>query len=172
MDRPVLVHEMSSWEPCYSWNVINSWRTGDRQKFLEGMYSLFTGALSPQTFIAGEVRNGMYGDLGTPPLVTWCMRQAVIDDQLKDGEIHLLRLCPLAWIKSDEETVFNNMPTMNGPVDLRFKLSDDEKSLDVSFNPRWRIAPKKVILHIPPVKGLTGVVVNGIRRPATGEIEL
>lgn len=173
MDRPVLVHEMSSWEPCYSWNVINSWRTGDREKFLEGMYSLFTGALSPQTFVAGEVRNGMYGDLGTPPLVTWCMRQSVIDDQLKDGEIHLLRLCPLAWIKNDEETVFDNMPTMNGPVDLRFKLSDDEKSLVVTFKPRWRIAPKKVVLHVPPVKGLTSVVVNGTRHRATaGEIEL
>ena len=38
---PVLIHEMSSCEPCYSWNIFHSWQLGDRERFLEGMYSLF-----------------------------------------------------------------------------------------------------------------------------------
>ena len=30
LDRAVLEHEISSCEPCYSWNIVNSWKTGDR----------------------------------------------------------------------------------------------------------------------------------------------
>ena len=44
------------------------------------MNSLFTGAISPQTYINCEHRNAMYGNVFVAPLMTWCMRQAVIDD--------------------------------------------------------------------------------------------
>ncbi|HEU5124160.1 MAG TPA: hypothetical protein VFW05_08880 [Verrucomicrobiae bacterium] len=163
IDRVVLVHEISSCEPCYSWNIVNSWQLGDREKFLEGMYSLFTGAISPETYISGEHRHGMYGTVFVAPLMTWCMRQAVIDDQLEPNAIHLLRLCPLAWISDKEETVFEKMPTEFGPVNLRFKLSADGKTLNVSFSGDWRGKPDQVVLHAPPVPGLKKIVVNGKR---------
>ena len=51
ISRATLRHEIASCEPCYSWNIVNSWATADRAKFLEGMYSLFTGAISPQTYV-------------------------------------------------------------------------------------------------------------------------
>jgi hypothetical protein len=169
IDRAVLRHEISSCEPCYSWNIVNSWRTGDRAKFIEGMYSLFAGAISTQTFINCEHRNAMYGNLFVAPLMTWSMRQAVIDDQLTDGELHLLRLAPLAWISSAEETVFENMPTQFGPVDLRWRLSDDGTGLNVSFTGHWRSKPGKIVIHAPPVPGLTQLTVNGRTVSATGE---
>ena len=33
----VVDHEISSCEPCYSWNIFHSWQLGDRPRFLEGM---------------------------------------------------------------------------------------------------------------------------------------
>jgi hypothetical protein len=167
-----LKHEIASCEPCYSWNIVNSWKTGDRAHFLEGMYSLFAGAISPQTYINCEHRNAMYGNVFVAPLMTWSLRQSVIDDQFADGELHLLRLCPLAWISEKEETVFENIPTEFGPVNLRFKKSADGKTLNVSFKGEWRGKPKKIILHAPPIPGLRKIVVNGKSHSAKDFFEL
>lgn len=172
ISRAVLKHEIASCEPCYSWNIVNSWKTGDRAHFLEGMYSLFAGAISPQTYINCEHRNAMYGNVFVAPLMTWSLRQSVIDDQLADGELHLLRLCPLAWISEKEETAFENMPTEFGPVNLRFKKSADGKTLNVSFHGDWRGKPKKIILHAPPIPGLRKIVVNGKSHSAREFLEL
>jgi len=172
ISRAVLQHEISSCEPCYSWNIVNSWKTGDRERFLEGLYSLFTGAISPQTFINCEHRNAMYGNVFVAPLMTWCLRQSVIDDQLTDNELHLLRLVPQAWISAREETVFENMPTEYGPVNLRFRNSADGKTLEISFSANWRQKPSKIVFHPPPLEGLKAIIINGKRYSARGEAKL
>jgi hypothetical protein len=172
ISRAVLRYEIASCEPCYSWNIMNSWKTGDRQRFLEGMYSLFTGAISTQTFVNCEHRNAMYGNVFVAPLITWCLRQAVIDDQLAANELHLLRLCPQAWLSADEETVFEQMPTVFGPVTLRFALSRDGKILKVNFSGRWREKPKRIVLHCPPIPNLRKVVLNGKNYAAKNAFEL
>jgi hypothetical protein len=172
LDRAVLDHEISSCEPCYSWNIVNSWKTGDRAHFLEGMYGLFTGAISPQTFVNCEHRHAMYGNVFAAPLMTWSLRQSVIDDQLAAGELHLLRLVPNAWVSSTEQTAFENMPTEYGPVDLKWRLSPDGKQLDVSFAGRWRQKPAKVVFHAPPIPGVTNILVNGEPIAASGSGEL
>ena len=105
ISRPVLEHEISTCEPCYSWNVMHSWQLGDREKFLEGMYSLFVGSLSQQTYTSCEHRHGMQGTLFSIPLAFWMARMALIDDEIVENELQLLRFCPLAWISSDEETL-------------------------------------------------------------------
>ena len=115
----------------------------------------------------------MYGTVFVAPLMTWSLRQSVIDDQLTPGELHLLRLVPQAWVSSKEETVFANMPTEYGPVDLKWRLSPDGKQIDVTFAGRWREKPAKVVLHAPPpVAGVTRVVVNGEPVAATGSSAL
>jgi hypothetical protein len=160
LDRPVLIREISSCEPCYSWNLWHSWQLGDRAKFLEGMYSLLTGALSPQTYISCEHRHGMYGNLFATPMMFAAARLAVIDDAIKENELHLLRLCPLAWVSREQETRFENMPTEFGPVSLRWRLSKDGKALQVNYEPGFRHKPAKVVLHVPPVTGLNSVNLN------------
>lgn len=172
LSRPVLTHELSTCEPCYSWNIVNSWRTGDRARFLEGMYGLFTGAISPQVYTSCEHRHGMYGNMFATPLLTWCMRQAVLDDQLEPGHLHLLRLCPLAWISRAEETVFEAMPTQYGPVSLSWRLSENGKTLKVRFTPSWRDKPGHITLHVPPVDGLETVELGGTQYPAQPVIEM
>ena len=82
------------------------------------------------------------------------------------------RLVPKAWVKSDYLTRFENIATEFGPVDLKFQLSEDGKSLDVTFQGDWRHKPQRIVLHAPPIDGLERIVVNGEEHPADEEIEL
>lgn len=172
LDHGVLIHEISSGEPCYSWNSFHSWQLGERGPFLEALYSLFAGALSLQTYIGCEHRSGVQGNIFPMPMAFSLARLSVIDDAIVPGELHLLRLCPKAWVGAQQESVFEKMPTLYGSVDLRFKLSKNGKSLDVSFNGQWWERPRRIILYIPPVAGITGVTVNGRYHPGGRQIEL
>lgn len=155
-----LRHELSSCEPCYSWNVYHSWQLADRARFLEGMYSLLTGSVSRQTSIGCEHRGGISGTLFSLPLTLETARLAVIDDQLEHDKLHLLRLVPQAWL-TKRGTTFERIPTEFGPVTLQFQLADDGRRLEVSFKPQFRNAPAGVLLHVPPLAKLAVVTING-----------
>lgn len=170
--RAILTHEISTCEPCYSFNILCSWQSGDRERFLEGVYGLLAGALSQQTFSGCEHRHGIWSLPAPGALMFYAMKLSVIDDELHGDELHLLRLVPMAWVTSDHLTRFENIATEFGPVDLKFKLSKDAKSLDVTIAGDWRDKPGRVVLHTPPVPGLSTIVVNGKEHPASGEIEL
>lgn len=157
---PSLRHEMSSWECCYSWNIFHSWQLGDRQHFLEGMYSLFAGGLSQQTYTVCESRGGITSNILWAPAVLHA-RMAVIDDQITPKELHLLRLCPLAWLRTDRKSRFEGMPTIFGPVSLVAGLGSDGKTLQVTFRDKFRKKPARIVLHVPPVPGLKKVTLNG-----------
>jgi len=157
----VLVHEISSCEPCYSWNVFHSWQTGDRMKYLEGMYSLLTGGMSRQTHISSEHRGGISGTQFVAGLAVYLVRLAAIDDKIENNSLHLLRLAPLAWVTSEMKTQFLNMPTEFGPISVSFQLSEDMKTLTVDIDADFRRKPDKVVLHIPPVKEIKRAVING-----------
>ena len=74
------------------------------------------------------------------------------------------------------------MPTEFGPIDLESRLSQDGKTLEISFSHAWGTAaeedtlhgvPDDVLLHIPPVPGLKSVRVNGKKYAASkGEITI
>lgn len=160
---PVLNHEISSCEPCYSWNVFFSWETGDRVKFLEGMYSLFAGSLSRRTRISCETRGGVTGTVFSAALAAYLARLAVIDDELEDDVLHLLRLMPLAWITPGASCRFEAIPTIYGPVTLTTRRTRDGRRLDIRFRGAFRRgqAPARVMLHIPEAAGLKTVALNG-----------
>jgi hypothetical protein len=158
---PGLRHEMSSWEPCYSWNVFHSHAMDERYQFLEGMYSLYAGSVSRQTFVSCESRGGITGNVFSAPLAVYLTRLAVVDDQIEPGVLHLLRLVPVTWLSPDRQTRFESMPTEFGPVTVRFQLKDGGQSLDISFSPRFRRPPDKILLHVPPLGTLQEVSVNG-----------
>jgi hypothetical protein len=171
---PCLVHEMSSAEPCYTWSVFHTWQTGDRVKYLEGMYSLFTGAMSRQTYSCCETRGGIMAT------THWLMdvllaRLSVIDDLIRSEELHLLRLVPLAWLQAGKEARFERMPTEFGPVTLTCMLANRGKTLRIAFKPQYRTLPKRVVLHIPPLQELEVIMLNGRRLEWNGrtqEIEI
>jgi hypothetical protein len=156
---------MSNAEPCYSWNVFHSHQLGDRQRYLECMYSIFLGALSTQTHISCETRGGITENVFSITLGVDLVRLAVIDDELDPGTLQLLRLVPLAWCSQMEETRFENMPTEFGPVTLKWRLVDSGKTLAVTFEPRFRHEPDAVVLHVSPIQGIGAVTINGRRHP-------
>lgn len=155
-----LYYELSSCEPCYSWNLFHSHQQADRRHFLEGLYSLFAGGMSRQTYVACETRGGISGTVCTHPLAVTAVRLAVIDDQVQRGKLHLLRLVPRAWLSDRQETVFAQMPTEFGPVTLRFRLAEQGRQLIVHWEPRFRRPPEAVILHVPPWETLQTVRIN------------
>lgn len=158
---PVLNHEMSSCEPCYSWNVFHVWQSGDRVRFLEGMYSLFAGAMSRKTWISCETRGGITGNVFAAPLAIYLARLAMVDDQWKADELHLLRLMPEAWLKPRARCEFERLPTEYGPVSLKTTVDAKGTTLSILFKPEFRHAPKRVVLHPPP--GIKALIVNGRR---------
>ena len=122
-------------------------------------------AMSRHTSIGCEHRGGIGGTLFSLRLPIDLARLAVIDDQIQPEELHLLRLTPFAWLKTDVQTKFERMPTEFGPVTLRFQLQQGGKTLMVSFESRFRVA-KQILLHVPPLDGLHEVVINGKSFPA------
>jgi hypothetical protein len=136
------------------------------------MYALLAGGMSQQTFSGCEHRHGIYGLPAPGALMFHAMRLSVIDDALEPDALHLLRMAPTAWASREHRTRFQNMPTEYGPVDLSFGLSADGETLDVAFAPRWRTAPAKVVLHVPPVAGLKRIVVDGVEHPAGEPVHL
>ena len=165
---PRLVQEMSSAEPCYSWNIYHSHQLGDRARFLEGMYSIVTGALSRQTSVSCETRGGITENVFASALAVDLARLSTVDDTLEPGNLHLMRLTPLAWISASEQTRFENMPTEFGPVTLKWQLASDGRTLNVEYAPNFRRAPGSVLLHVPPLTAMKNVIVNGTEHAADG----
>ena len=128
----------------------HSWQVGDRARFLEGVYSLFAGAISQQTYSACEHRHGIQSTQCPTYFGFYLARLAVIDDELADDELHLLRLCPVAWFDPARETVFERMPTLYGDVSLRFRPTPNRSRLAISFTGNWRRARPRIVLHWPP----------------------
>jgi hypothetical protein len=162
----MLVHEMSNAEPCYSWNVFYSHQLADRERYLAGMYSIFLGALSTQTYISCETRGGITENVFSCTLGIDMARLAVIDDEVELGTLHLLRLVPTAWVSPTEESRFENIATEFGPVTLKWKLIEGGKTLQVTYAPKFRHQPEAVVLHVPPITGLETINVNGQKHRA------
>lgn len=155
----VLVHEISSCEPPSSFNLFHSHQLGDRQRFLEGMYSMMAGAHSRKTFTTCETRGGITGLAAH--IDVYAVKLCVIDDFVESDELHLLRMTPKAWLKTDHLTRFKNVPTIFGPVTVRFQLAEGGRVLYVRYDADFHHAPKKVVLHVPPLPSIERVRVNG-----------
>ena len=159
--KAILVHEISAFEPGYSWIGYHSRQLNDRHRYLEGMYGIFTAAVSDQTFIGCESRGGIHGIACTTAAGFDLLRLAVVDDSLFENELHLLRLTPLSWFRDDYLTRFENMPTEYGPVTLKFQTSEGGSKLDISYSSEFHHKPGKMVLHFPKLDGLKEIRVNG-----------
>lgn len=157
---PVLVHEMSSCEPCYSWNLFHSLQSGDKPRFLEGLYSLYAGSLSRQTWISCETRGGVTGTVFSAPLATYLTRLCLLDDTWRDDELHLLRMSPERWLEHPGLNLVR-IPTEHGPVTLQAAISKNGGKLDIRYKPEFFAPPRKVVLHVPQVDGVKEIRLNG-----------
>ena len=83
------------------------------------------GALSRQTYISCETRHGIYGNIFASPLLVDQIRLAVVDDVIENDAIHLLRVVPKAWLRSDYLTRFED-------IDLTEVLNLTQAQIDIS----------------------------------------
>ena len=164
MQPAVLTHELSSCEPCYSWNIYHSLNEGHQDRFLEGFYSVLVGGLSTKTYVGCETRGGVKG-LSCPFALAFDLGlRSVIDDQLEPDTLRLLRLVPPAWIAPGKSMTFEAVATEFGPVNLHV-AREESTVLDVSFEGAGRIAPKRVCLHVPRLDALKTLRLNGRQVP-------
>jgi len=151
----VLDHEVSSCEPCYSWNVFHSYQLGDREQFTQGLYGVFAAGASRQNFVACETRDAVFGNVFTHGLALMLMRMAVIDEEGDD--LHLLRMAPQAFFK-DGGFDWRNVPTWFGDLSIAGRYDGD--TLHITYQPPARETPKRTLLHLPPLEAKQ-VLING-----------
>jgi hypothetical protein len=155
---PVLDHELSSCEPCYSWNLFQSHAAGDRDRFTMGLYSLFAGGASRQNFVGCETRDGVSGNCFPHGTALMLLRLAVIEEQ--DETLRLMRMTPLAFLRKGG-FAWKAVPTRFGPLSLSARLEDKDRTLRIEFKLSARRQPTRILLHIPPVPDLEFVWLNG-----------
>lgn len=159
----VLDYEISSCEPCFSWNIFHSLQLGDRKKFTMGLYSLFAAGASRQNFISCETRNGVSGNCFSHGLAFILTRMSVIQEEDKD--LHLFKMVPLAFL-SDGGFCWKNIPTYFGFISISAKRQDKKFIIDYRGSKRTR--PRSTFLHIPPAD-FEWIVVNGKSIRYSGE---
>jgi hypothetical protein len=77
---------------------------------------------------------------------------------------------PLAWLRKGDATAFEKMPTLYGPVTLKTSVSDDGKTLSVDFLPQFRHKLKRVMLHVPRIRELARLRLNGKEIGGQGDV--
>jgi hypothetical protein len=120
---------------------------------------MMAGAHSRKTFTTCETRGGITGLAAHIDI--YSVKLCVIDDFVEAGTLHLLRMTPKAWLKTDYLTRFEQVPTLFGPVTVRFQLGNGGSTLNVEYNADFHHAPKRVVLHVPPLPAIEQVYLNG-----------
>ncbi|MCX7705763.1 MAG: hypothetical protein N2115_05845 [bacterium] len=159
----VLDHEISSCEPCFSWNIFHSLYLGDREKFTMGLYSLYAAGASRQNFVSFETRNGVSGNCFSHGLTFILTRLCVIQEQ--DNELHLLKLVPLAFLNNGG-FVWKNVPTYFGSISISAKIQSNK--LQIEYRQPDRKTPHGTFLHIPPTD-INEILINGKKIKYSGE---
>jgi len=165
---PVLDHELSSCEPCYSWNIFISLARGDRAAFTQGFYSLFAAGACRQNFVACETRDGVSGNCFTHGTALLLWRKTLVDEEGSD--LHLLRMAPLAYFDAPGLEI-RQLPTAFGPISLAAHWDPAAGRFRCRLIPPPRPGWKHLRLHLPPLPGLRDVTLNGQRHsPDLAEI--
>jgi len=167
---PVLCAEISSCEPCYSWNIFHSFELGDREKFSMGLYSLFAGGACRQNFVSCETREAVFGNCFTHGPALMLMRMAVLHEV--EDTLHLLRMAPVSFFENGGFE-WKRAPTWFGQVSIAACYESRTRTLHVHYKGPIRSKPARTILHLPPIEGMTKVVFGGkVLGQTRGEIEI
>jgi hypothetical protein len=153
--RPSLRFEMSSLEPCYSWNIYLRFLRNERQKFLEGFYSMAAGSVS-RKFLGGvEHRNGIQAVPAT---------NAVLDNRLRNS--------PRAWLRPGREVRVQKAPTYFGLVSHILRaVSANQMEIQIEGPDRENLAWLRLYLYHPEQKPLRSATVNGVSvKPSSAEV--
>ncbi len=170
--RPAsLRYEMSSLEPCYSWNIYLRYLRGEREKFLEGVYSLAAGSVT-RKFLGGvEHRNGIQAVPATNAVFDNHLRNMLVFEDESGQGIDLLRNSPVAWLKPEKRIRVERAETYFGPVS--FEVVSFGSRIEAEIKAPSRTSPEwiRLWLNHPEGKALRSVTINGsAAAPAAGNL--
>ncbi len=143
---PVLHHEMSSCEPCYSWNIDVSLLRRDRGAFVEGLYALLAGSRTTDLFSDVETRNGMFATNLDTPVAFRHLRNSLVWEA--PDALELLRLVPASLLAVGADTQFGRLPTYYGACNLQLSSHDTHIVLKTA-RPERR-TPEMTRVYAPP----------------------
>ena len=156
-----LRYEMSSGEPCYSWNIYLRYLRNERLQFLEGFYSMVAGAVS-RKFLGGvETRDGIQGLPITNAVIDNHLRNMLVFENESGRGIDLLRNSPSAWLEPGKEIRVKDAQTHFGPLSLYVKTGPNNQ-LVAEVDPPRREAVDWIRLHLyhPQGRPLRRAVIN------------
>jgi hypothetical protein len=167
-DRPSLRFEMSTVEPCYSWNVYLRFLRDEREKFLEGFYSQAAGAVSRKFLGGSEHRDGIQQLPVMNSVINGHLRNMLVFENA-DGGLDLLRNSPGAWLRSGKQLEVRGAETYFGPISYQVRAVDGQR-VEAEIQTPSRERPKWIRLHLydPEGRPLRAASVNGQALAPTG----
>jgi hypothetical protein len=166
-ERPSLPYEMASSEPALSWNIPLRFLRNERQKFLEGFYSLCAGAVSRRFMVGHETRNGIQGMALVNATINIQLRNILVFEQEEGRGIDLLRNSPSAWLGAGKRISVKRAQTYFGPISYEIRAGDG-RSIEAEIEAPSRDPVDWIRLHLyhPEDKPLKRVSVNGLEVPS------
>lgn len=160
-DPASLPYEMSSGEPCYSWNIPLRFLRGEREKFLEGFYSLSAGSVSRRFLGSVEHRDGIQGMPAGNAVINTHLRNMLVFENPDGRTLELLRNAPGSWLEEEKEVVVEEAPTYFGPISYRVKTSAEEVAITVDPPSRQTPDLLRIYVHEPQERPIRELRVNG-----------
>lgn len=156
-----LRYEMSSGEPCYSWNIYLRYLRNERLHFLEGFYSLAAGAVSRKFLTGVETRDGIQDLPITNAVIDNHLRNMLVFENEAGVGIDLLRNSPSKWLEPGKEIRVKDAQTRFGPISLHIRARTNGQ-VEAEIYPPQREAAEWIRLHLyhPLGKPLKHAVVN------------
>jgi len=154
--------EISGLEPCYSWNIYLRFLRGEREKFLEGFYSLAAGSVT-RKFLGGvEHRNGIQAVPVTNAVFDNHLRNMLVFEDESGQGIDLLRNSPVAWLRPQKQIRVERAETYFGP--MSYKVVSFGTRIEAEIESPSRTPPQwmRLWLNHPEGKTLSAVTVNGV----------
>jgi hypothetical protein len=160
-NTPTLRYEMSSVEPCYSWNVYLRFLRNERDKFLEGFYSLAAGSVSRRFMGGDEHRDGIQ-DLPTMnSVIDNHLRNMLVFENENGQELDLLRNSPSAWLRPGKDIRVRGALTTFGTVSYQVHSTDKDVDASIECPSNGGLAQLHLYLYPPEGKSIQLAKVNG-----------
>jgi len=161
-ERPSLRFEMPSGEPCYSWNIYLRFLRNEREKFLEGFYSLCAGAVS-RKFLGGvESRDGIQALPVMNAVIANHLRNMLIFEDEGSRGIHLLRNSPGSWLRAGKQIRVERAETYFGRMGYKVSSLGEQIEAEIESPSRERLDWVRLHLHHPEGRPIRGASVNGM----------
>ncbi len=125
---------------------------GEYEKAIDGFYSFLLHTTSTQGFPEGvyyrkrEAWGNTLPHLWAAGLYVTTLRNMLVREEGKD--LHLLSAVPVHWLNDGKLISFQNAPTHFGNVDLQVR--SEAETVLVEIDPPDRIAPDRIVVHLPP----------------------